>query len=195
MGDAEVPAPCLIFPVGISPKPRSLVGWGDGRWGDGREVLASSRSFSASISSAVSEAGVTGPLSNLLSPAFPGIAAGLGSPPAACPTLLQGWQQAGESSSLQRRRFLETRNYQAGPNAPRTALSSTFMVDAGQEVLAQCCSHPAKPTAEHVLPGPRPLCRARGLPWDLLHPIAPLPPPQAPVHTILELRATGRGWL
>lgn len=106
------------LPCGNKPKAQIFGGVGGGRWGDGREVLASSRSFSASISSAVSEARVTGPLSNLLSPAFPGITAGLGSPPAACPTLLQGWQQAGESSSLQRRRFLETRNYQAGPNAP-----------------------------------------------------------------------------
>lgn len=79
-----VPAPCPVPPARNKPKAQILPG------GDGREALACSRSFGASISSAVSGARVTGPPTNLLSPAFPSIAAGMGSPPAAFPAVLRG---------------------------------------------------------------------------------------------------------
>lgn len=77
-------SPTSPWQPGVSPNPRSSLE------DDSREVLASSRSFGGSISSAVSGTQITGPLTNLLSPAFPGIAARAGSPPAAFPAVPQG---------------------------------------------------------------------------------------------------------
>lgn len=72
-GLREDTTPCPVPPylsVTARNKPKAQPGGGC------RETLAGSRSFSASISSAASGTSVTGPPTNLLSPAFPGTAVG-----------------------------------------------------------------------------------------------------------------------
>lgn len=81
--------------------------------GSCRETLAGSRSFSASISSAASGTRVTGPPTNLLSPAFLGTAVGWAAFQLPSPTCHRAQQQAGEGNSLWKRGFLERSNNQA----------------------------------------------------------------------------------
>lgn len=130
-GDA-VPAPCPVHPrlsLTARNKLKAQIPLpSPGKGGDGREALASSRSFSASISSAASRTVVTGPPTNLLSPAFPGIAAAAGSPPAAFPATLQGLA-AHERGVLAVKGgiFREEEKNQSGPDSPRAALMGSWL--------------------------------------------------------------------